>query len=154
MFVYASYTGKLNIASLKTLFSLPPTDSAVITFNKKTPLRVKVVRTPQDLQRGLSGVPRLEATEGMLFIFPEDGFHGIWMKDMQFPIDITWVDAQGKVVSIEEGVRPDTFPRTFEPTVPARFVIETNAHFMNSFDVRVGATVEIPKDILPEDLRK
>lgn len=128
--------------------------SALITFNQKVPLRVSVVRNEEELRRGLSGQSSLGPTDGMLFVFPNDDYHGIWMKDMNFLIDIVWIDKDRKVVHIEESVRPDTYPNIFEPTVPARFVIEANAHYMSSFNVHVGATVEIPEDVLPVDLQK
>ncbi len=121
-------------------------DSVMLTatFNEKVPLRVKVLTTTEELRKGLSGIVSLASTEGRLFVFSGDGYHGIWMKDMLFPIDIMWVDAEGVIVAIEESVRPDTFPNTFEPPQPARFVIETNAYFANSFNIRVGDRVEVP----------
>lgn len=126
----------------------------VITFNQKTPLRVTVVSTVEDLHRGLSGRENLDATEGMLFIFPESDYHGIWMKDMYISLDIAWVDEQGVIVDMQENVTPGTYPHVFEPKAPARFVIETRAYFMDGFSIRVGDKVEIPKNLLPADLQK
>lgn len=154
---YLLYTGQYPLPyplSLMNSPHTPETNSTVITFNQKTPLRVTVVKDGPEMERGLSGRTSLDPTEGMLFIFPNNGYHGIWMKEMNFPIDIVWVDSSFKVVSIEENVKPETYPKVFEPTSPARFVIEANAFFMNSFDVRVGATVEIPNALLPEELQK
>lgn len=125
-------------------------DMPIITFNEKAPLRVTVVSESRDLQRGLSGRESLGPTEGMLFVFPADGYHGIWMKDMRFPIDIIWVDARGVIVDIAPAVRPDTYPKTFEPKVPARFVIETNAHYAESLGIQVGDSVQIPKSVFPD----
>jgi len=140
---YRWYTGT------NYFFTLPPqisSDPAMLnaTFNTKVPLRVKVLTRSEDLRKGLSGTVSLAPTEGMLFIFPEDGYHGIWMKDMLFPIDIMWVDADGIIVSIEENALPDSFPKTFEPPRPVRFVIETNSYFATSFNIRVGDRVEVP----------
>ena len=42
----------------------------------------------------------------MLFIFPHKGFHGIWMRNMRFPIDALWLDAGGTVVDLRENIRP------------------------------------------------
>ena len=41
--------------------------------------------------QGLSGTPSLSPNGGMLFDFEADGAHGIWMKDMKYPIDIVWL---------------------------------------------------------------
>ncbi len=126
----------------------------LITFNEKTPLRVMVVENKEDLARGLSGMPSLEPTEGMLFIFDQPDYHGIWMKDMRFPIDIMWLDSNRKIIYRKENVHPDTYPESFEPPNKARFVIETNAHYMSTFDIQVGDTADIPNFILPVDLQK
>lgn len=125
----------------------------VVTFNEKTPLEVIVVESEGERIQGLSGRESLKPTEGMLFVFPEVAYHGIWMKDMRFSIDIIWLDERGGIVDIASAVRPDTYPQIFEPQVPARFVIETNAYFTDSFGIKVGDTVSIPKYLLPEDLQ-
>ncbi len=127
---------------------------ALITFNQKTPLRVMVASTTADLQHGLSDRAALSPTEGMLFVFDKDDYQGIWMKDMNFPIDIVWLDKNGIIVDYAQNVKPDTYPKVFEPKVPARFVIETSAYFIESFVIKVGDHVEIPESVLPQDLRK
>lgn len=121
-------------------------DMPLVTFNEQTPLRVTVLTEQAELVRGLSGRESLGPTEGMLFVFSKDDYHGIWMKDMLFPIDIVWVNRDGVIVDIAQSVRPDTYPTVFEPSVPARFVIETNAYFTDSFGIRKGDTVQLPKE--------
>ncbi len=133
-------------------FKVPQT-MHLVTFNQKTPLRVTVVSEGDDLVRGLSGKSTLLPTEGMLFVFPTEGFHGIWMKDMQFPIDILWIGSDGRIIDIAKNVTPDSYPSKFEPTQPARYVIEVNAYFADSFNISVGDHVEIPEGALPEYLK-
>ena len=115
-----------------------------------TPLRVDVLTTPEERTIGLSGRTSLSPTEGALFVFPNNGYHGIWMRNMQFPIDIIWVDENLQIVDIEKNVTPSTFPRIFEPRVPARFVIETNSNFTSSFDITVGEKVQLPTQLVPD----
>ncbi len=131
-----------------------PQNTHVVTFNQKTPLRVTVVSEKDDLVRGLTGKSALPPTEGMLFVFPTEDFHGIWMKDMRFPIDILWIGSDGVIIDIAKNVRPDSYPSKFEPARPARFVIEVNAYFADSFGILVGDHVDIPNGALPEYLKK
>ncbi|MEZ4200325.1 MAG: DUF192 domain-containing protein [Candidatus Paceibacterota bacterium] len=86
--------------------------------------------------------------------FDELDYHGIWMKDMLFPIDIIWIDNDLTVIHIEENVTPETYPAVFRPTEPARFVLEVNAHFVDQFQIKVGDPVTIPAADLPTDLRE
>lgn len=112
------------------------------------PIKVEVVDTPRSLQLGLSGRDELGATNGMLFIFEQDDHHGIWMKNMRFPIDVIWIDKNYTVVGITERLMPESYPKIFEPPVPVRYVLETNADFARSFGIQVGDPVRIPNKFL------
>lgn len=104
---------------------------------------VMVADTLESRQQGLSGHPGLASDEGMLFIFPEDGRHAFWMKDMFFPIDIIWLSATGAVVSIAPSVSPDTYPQNFMPDAPARYVVELPAGFAHTYDLKKGDMVQL-----------
>jgi uncharacterized membrane protein (UPF0127 family) len=66
---------------------------------------VDIAKTDGERERGLSGRASLRDDEGMFFIFPEKGRYGFWMKDMNFPIDIIWMNDH-KIVWIEKNVDP------------------------------------------------
>lgn len=100
---------------------------------------LRVAQTDAARERGLGGVPALARDAGMLFIFPKDDFHAIWMKDMLIPIDIMWLSAGLEVIDAKENVSPDTFPVIFTPKVPARFVVELSAGSLKAFGARVGS---------------
>ncbi len=108
---------------------------------------------PAKWQRGLSGVRSLGELEGELFIFDSAGVYGIWMKDMQFPIDVIWIDNNFKVVHIEKNISPGTYPQVFANTTPARFVLEVNANFANSFAITEGSLLTLPASLVPKDLQ-
>ena len=93
-------------------------------------------------QRGLGGRTELSPDTVMLFSFPLDGLHGIWMKDMRFAIDIVWLDSERRVIHIEERVSPDTFPQTFRPDTPARYVVEMNAGTVKALGIEKGQQLE------------
>lgn len=117
------------------------------------PIRVEVADTAAERERGLSGRDWLESTDGMLFIFDETDYHTIWMKDMRFAIDVIWINADLVVVDITRDLRPDTYPRLFEPRVPAQFSIEVNANHAEAFGIRVGDEVTVPAGVIPKNLR-
>src|SRR3989344_1386739 len=83
--------------------------------------------TPELREKGLSGQASLAEGEGMLFIFPKSGTYGFWMKDMRFPIDIIWIDAEKKILGIEKDISPGSFPTVFYPPAPASYVLEVPA---------------------------
>lgn len=111
---------------------------------KNVTVRASVADDFDERVRGLSGVAGLAANEVKLFVFETDGAWTIWMKDMRFPIDIIWADAEGEIVHVEERVAPETYPETFGPPVPVRYVIETSAGFVGRHGVSVGDRVTVP----------
>lgn len=106
-------------------------------------IKAYVRDTPKSRAAGLSGWEGLADGEGMLFVFPGDGFHTFWMKDMRFPIDIVWISEGGEVVDIRGNVSPDTYPEySFGPQEVARYVLELQAGWTTAHDVAIGAMVE------------
>ena len=105
-------------------------------------LKVQIADTPEERRRGLSGTRRLKEDSGMFFIFDEEDQHGIWMKDMNYPIDIIWFDRFGSVIYIEENVVSETFPEVFKPEKNALYVLEVNAGFVQGEKLKVGDTID------------
>ena len=115
--------------------------SAILRIGNGT-LNVDVADTDEERSLGLSKRDFLEEGNGMLFVFEEEGYHGIWMKEMIFPIDIVWLDKNKIVVHKEENVSPATFPKAFYPSQPSLYVLETSAHFLNDVNVKIGTPAE------------
>ncbi|MGF1613501.1 MAG: DUF192 domain-containing protein [Gammaproteobacteria bacterium] len=107
---------------------------------------VAVASTGQERMRGLSGVCPMAANEGLYFVFPAPGLLPFWMKDMRFPLDIVWIDAQHRVIHIRDNVAPETFPAVFAAEQPARYVLEINAGRAREAGIQVGdvATLDQP----------
>ncbi len=83
----------------------------------------------EDRAMGLMFRPSLPKDRGMLFIFERPDFHGIWMKNCRFPIDIVWLDEERKVVHLAESVPPckaEPCP-VYNPLRRASYVVELNA---------------------------
>ncbi len=97
--------------------------------------------------QGLSGREKLDSTNGMLFIFDEADYHGIWMKDMKFPIDILWI-RNGVVVDMKENApiphsSSDADLPIYRPGGSANYVLEINAGFAASHAIKIGDRVTI-----------
>lgn len=112
-----------------------------IIYVGKTPIRVEVAETPEELSRGLGGRESLPPEAGLVLRFPPGGDGGIWMRDMKIPIDVIWVGADDTVVDVAENLRPESFPEIFRPRSPARYAIEVNAGFVSTHNIEIGETV-------------
>jgi uncharacterized membrane protein (UPF0127 family) len=106
-------------------------------------LKVQVVRTPADLSKGLGGKSCISADQAMLFEFNRPGKYSFWMKDMNFPIDIVWLDADRKVTQVKAWVAPETFPDSFGNKRPAQFVLELKAGQASRLDIEQGNHINL-----------
>jgi uncharacterized membrane protein (UPF0127 family) len=79
----------------------------------------------------------------MLFVFASPDVYQFWMKDMNFPIDIIWLDANKKVVLIEHDVAPSTYPDSYGPETLTQYVIEIPAGEAKRAGLKVGDTVAL-----------
>jgi len=106
-------------------------------------ITVSIADTQSTRKRGLSGRTGLGPDEGMLFIFPEDDWYAFWMKDMRFAIDIVWLSSDGTVITIAPSVSPKTYPHSFIPSAPARYVVELPAGFAREYNLKMGDKVQL-----------
>jgi uncharacterized membrane protein (UPF0127 family) len=105
-------------------------------------LCAEVATDGADLMLGLSGRGGLDDGTGMLFVFPEEGYLGFWMKDMNFPIDILWFDSSRRLIHSIAEADPASYPEVFYPSQKARFVLEVPSGFIATHDVQQGDRFE------------
>jgi uncharacterized membrane protein (UPF0127 family) len=110
--------------------------SVVIIAGQK--INVEVVDTYKSRALGLSGRAGLAEDEGMLFVFEKSGQYPFWMKDMNFAIDIIWIDENLHVVSIEKDAKPESYPNNFVPEIPAKYVLEVVSGFSDKNNLKIG----------------
>ena len=106
-----------------------------------------VVRDPKDQAQGLAGRDRLSASEGMLFLFSEEGRYGFWMKGMKIPIDIIWI-RNNAIVGMNEYVFPEPdVPESkltvYYPPEAVDSVLEVAAGRVQSLRAEVGDPVKM-----------
>ncbi len=94
--------------------------------------------------KGLSGTPFLPENVVKLFVFGALGNHSIWMKDMNYAIDIMWLSEEGEIIHIEKDVSPDSYPESFSAPKPSWFVLEASAGFSEDNNIEVGDQVVLP----------
>lgn len=91
-------------------------------------VRAEVADTDEARAKGLSGRTELAKDEAMLFVFAQDGDKPIWMKDMQIPIDIVWLDAKKRIIEMRAEIWPDGDPhQIYHSPASARYVLELAA---------------------------
>lgn len=100
-------------------------------------LKILLADSEEERVLGLSDKDHLDNDQGMLFMFGENGNHGIWMKDMKFSIDIIWLDSKFQVVDYVSDVAPESYPNVFKPKKPAKYVLEVNSGFIKANGIKI-----------------
>lgn len=108
-----------------------------------TTVRASVADSLPERIQGLSDTPFLPDNVVKLFVFGAYGEQSIWMKNMNYSLDIIWMDKEGKIVHIEKEVSPDTYPKSFNSSSPAWYVIEANAGFVKENEIAIGDIVTL-----------
>jgi uncharacterized membrane protein (UPF0127 family) len=98
----------------------------------KASLSLAVATSEPDRERGLMFVRDLPTRAGMIFAFPDGDLSRVfWMKNTLIPLDMVFVESDGRVTGVARNV-PATTPSTPDDLVPRRsglaaYVIELNA---------------------------
>ena len=113
-----------------------------VSGSKISRFPVEVVSTPQALQQGLSNRTYLQPRHGMLFKFAKEGVQSMWMPNMNFPLDIVWIDSNKTVIKIEQNATPCSNThncKSYGSSYPVLYAIELNAFDANRMGIQVGS---------------
>lgn len=93
-------------------------------------------------EKGLGGRVAMAQNRGMLFVFEKPAIQCFWMKDMQFPLDIIWLDAEKKVTYVATDVSPASYPQNYCGGDATRYVLELRAGEAKRAGITLGKTLE------------
>lgn len=114
-----------------------PDNIVQLTIANKS-YQLEIANTPTKQQQGLSNRNSMDKDKGMLFEFQKPAAACFWMKDMNFPIDMIWLDSTKKVIKLQNNVVPATFPKTFCPDQPASYVVELSSGQAQQANLKLG----------------
>ena len=113
---------------------------AIVTTSTGEKIPVEVADTLKIRSLGLGRRTSLKKDWGMLFVFEKRKPHRFWMKDMQFPLDIIWLDNH-RIVHIIYNAQPINSmvePEVMTSPVPVNFVLEIAAGRAAKLQLKTG----------------
>ncbi|MEO8189338.1 MAG: DUF192 domain-containing protein [Acidobacteriota bacterium] len=112
-----------------------------VQFPSGSVYRLELAKTPEDQAQGLMYRESLPEKRGMLFLFPDAGVHKFWMKNTMIPLDMIWLDANGKVLFVNAGTPPCKADPcdNYGPDAPASSVLEIAGGLAAREKVTVGS---------------
>lgn len=110
-------------------------------------LEVELADTPIKRQTGLMYRESLDSDRGMLFVFPDSNYRTFWMKNTYIPLSIAFV-TEGKVISDLYDMKPKQTDEVYPSSVKVMYAIEVNQGWYDKRNIKKGAKVVIPKNII------
>lgn len=126
-------------------------ESVEIVFNKQgelnfidattndtlTSIDIEIADNDYKRARGLMFRKSIPDNAGMLFIHDHEDILSFWMKNTYISLDMIFVNAEKKVVTIHRHTEP-LKEWNYTSTKPATYVIEVNAGFCNKHGIKEG----------------
>ena len=104
---------------------------------------VEVAETPAQMEQGLMFRKTMAPDAGMLFDYKTPTLATMWMRNTLIPLDMLFVDSQGRIVNIQERAVPQSLD-VISAAAPVRAVIELNGGTAARLGIGPGDRVQHP----------
>lgn len=109
-------------------------------------VQAKIADEAKEHQTGLADYSSFALGDGMIFVFDKSASYVFWMKDVEFAIDIIWIDDAKKIVDIAPNVPPEPNKgekdlTRYKPKSDAKYVLEINAGLSALHNLQIGDQV-------------
>jgi len=110
--------------------------------------KTDVVTSIVDMQKGLSGRETITDNQAMLFVYEDKNKRVFWMKDMNFNIDLLWID-DDQIVGYEKDMlapakdTPLDNLKRYSSNAKVNKVLEIKAGLIDKLNIKIGDKVNI-----------
>lgn len=105
-------------------------------------IKAEVAATVPERQQGLMNRDKMAPNAGMVFVFGEPASQCMWMKNTLLPLSVAFIDANGKIVNIED-MRPQKLDNHCSTKgVPVKYALEMNLGWFKKYNIKPGTTIE------------
>lgn len=107
-------------------------------------IKAEVVANEAERQQGLMFRTSMGANEGMVFLFNAPAGVCMWMKNTLIPLSVAFIDADGKIVNIEN-MKPQSLDSHCSKR-PVPYALEMNEGWFKQKNLKPGSVIEgLPK---------
>jgi uncharacterized membrane protein (UPF0127 family) len=135
--------GLAEVSLAADLQRFPISELTIISATGKHRFKVEVAETPAQMTQGLMFRRSLAPDAGMLFDYKEPTAATMWMRNTLIPLDMLFVDAQGRIVDIHQRAVPQSLD-VIAAAAPVRAVIELNGGTAARLGIAPGDQVVHP----------
>lgn len=110
----------LGVAALAAHAEMPRIDLVAGMYR----IDAEVAADQQNRMIGLMHRQAMAPNQGMLFVFPQENTHCMWMRNTLIPLSVAFIDRDGVIINIEN-MQPQTEDNHCARR-PARYALEMN----------------------------
>ncbi len=111
-------------------------------------LALAIAATEAQRESGLMCVTKLHKHAGMIFVFDRDDTVRFWMKHTLIPLDMVWLDTNGRVTTLASHVPAATLETPDDKVARrsgiGRYVIELNSGEAVKDGIHIGVRLKLP----------
>lgn len=104
---------------------------------------IELALTPEEMARGLMYRTDLADGAGMLFFYPACEPAAFWMKNTLIPLDMIFIEADGRIARIAQMTVPETLD-VHQSGVPVNGVLEVKGGLTQRLGIAAGDHVRHP----------
>ena len=103
----AGFAASAAAPNLESLSNFPQTTLSILTPDaRQHEFLIRVADSPARREQGLMFVKELPENTGMLFVFDRPQRIQMWMKNTLIPLDMVFIDANGRIDNIAINAKP------------------------------------------------
>jgi uncharacterized protein len=143
LLVVSVLTGEVPSSLRAELQEFPTSELTIVSASGPHRFKIEVAETLAQMEQGLMFRTSLAPDGGMLFIYPQPTVATMWMRNTLIPLDMLFVDAQGRIVNIHQRAIPQS-DDVIPAAAPVRAVIELNGGTAARLGIEPGDRVLYP----------
>jgi uncharacterized membrane protein (UPF0127 family) len=127
----------------RALETFPTSELTITTATGPQKFHIELALSDAQMEQGLMFRRSLAPDAGMLFDFKSSVMVTMWMKNTLIPLDMVFLDPQGRVIDIHERAVPQSTD-VIAPKAPARYVVELNGGTAARLGIKPGDQAASP----------
>lgn len=104
-------------------------------------IKAEVAATDAQREQGLMFREKMPANAGMVFVFDAPATQCMWMKNTLLPLSVAFIDAEGRIVNIEDMQAQTLDSHCSKKAVPVRYALEMNLGWFKQKNIKPGTVI-------------
>lgn len=104
-------------------------------------IKAEVAANDPQRQQGLMFREKMASNAGMVFVFDAPATQCMWMKNTLLPLSVAFIDAEGKIVNIEDMQARTLDSHCSTKAVPVRYALEMNLGWFKQKNIKPGSMI-------------